>query len=406
MAIDLLQYLFNSLGAELPVAFSYYSTKMILGLVSSLLICIFCGPSFIKKLYELKIGQSIRKEECPHLAELHAKKQDTPTMGGVLIIISLLLSSILWMDFSYPYTWILLITLLVLGGLGAYDDYLKLKYRNAKGISSRAKFLSQLLLAVFLLSYLLSPIIQESVNQLLGLKALVSKQWVYSSVEPNEEIRELAENSHFMRDLYFPFIKQPIYTFHGLSVIVLAIFMVTVITGSSNAVNLTDGLDGLASGVYIIACIPLAIIAFLSNNIQLASYLNLSYIDGSGEVAIFLCSVIGALLGFLWFNAPPAQIFMGDTGSLGLGGILGISAILIRREFLLAIVGGVFVLETLSVILQVLSYRFRNKKRIFLCAPLHHHFEYKGWAETKVVIRFWIIAILFSMIGLSTIKFQ
>jgi phospho-N-acetylmuramoyl-pentapeptide-transferase len=186
----------------------------------------------------------------------------------------------------------------------------------------------------------------------------------------------------------------------------MAFFIFFVVTGSSNAANLTDGLDGLLAGCLITAAGSLGLIAFVSNHLDIARYLNILYIEGSGEIAIYLCALIGASLGFLWYNGYPAQVFMGDTGSLTLGGILGVSAVLLKREFLLGIVGGIFVAEALSVILQVASYRLRNKKRIFLCAPLHHHFEYKGWPETKVVIRFWIISLLFAIIGIASLKFQ
>ena len=203
--------------------------------------------------------------------------------------------------------------------------------------------------------------------------------------------------------IYIPFFKEPILFLGPLLAILLAIL---VITGSSNAVNLTDGLDGLAAGCLIMVAICLALIAFVSNNIDLAGYLNILYIEGSGEIAIYLSAFAGACLGFLWYNSHPAQVFMGDTGSLALGGIIGVSAVLLKREFLLAIVGGIFVVEALSVILQVGSYRLRNKKRVFLCAPLHHHFEYKGWHETKVVVRFWIIGLMLTIIGIASLKFQ
>jgi phospho-N-acetylmuramoyl-pentapeptide-transferase len=206
-----------------------------------------------------------------------------------------------------------------------------------------------------------------------------------------------------MTQFYLPFWKDPVFLLNG----VLAFFLIVfVITGSSNAVNLTDGLDGLAAGCLVMVSLVLALFAFLSNHIDLARYLNILYIEGSGEIAVYLMALAGASLGFLWYNGYPAQVFMGDTGSLALGGILGVSAVLLRREVLLAIAGAIFVAEALSVILQVLSYRYRNKKRIFLCAPLHHHFEYKGWPETKVVIRFWIISLLFAIIAVSSLKFQ
>ena len=205
---------------------------------------------------------------------------------------------------------------------------------------------------------------------------------------------------------FVPFIKDPLFKLTGLTLLLGVFLSVFVITGSSNAVNLTDGLDGLASGCLIMVAVVLGIVAFLSNNKEMAYYLNILYIEQSGEIAIYLFAVIGATLGFLWYNGFPAQVFMGDIGSLSLGGIIGFCAVLLRRELLLALVGGVFVTETLSVILQVGSYKLRNRKRIFLCTPLHHHFEYKGWPETKVVIRFWIIGLILALLGLASLKFQ
>ena len=205
---------------------------------------------------------------------------------------------------------------------------------------------------------------------------------------------------------YVPFFKEHLFTFSGLLSVLGILFFTFIITGSSNAVNLTDGLDGLAAGCLILVSSCLALIAFVSNNIDLARYLNILYIEGSGEIAIYLSAFVGACLGFLWYNGHPAQVFMGDTGSLALGGIIGVSAILLKKELLLGIIGGIFVAEALSVILQVGSYKLRNRKRIFLCAPLHHHFEYQGWHETKVVIRFWIVGLLLAIVGIASLKIQ
>jgi phospho-N-acetylmuramoyl-pentapeptide-transferase len=215
----------------------------------------------------------------------------------------------------------------------------------------------------------------------------------------------LATDEYISR-VYLPFDKDPILVLDGAAKILAFLLIIIVITGSSNAVNLTDGLDGLAAGCLVMVSLVLGLFAFFSNHIDLARYLNILYIEGSGEIAVYLLALAGAALGFLWYNGYPAQVFMGDTGSLALGGILGVSSVLLRREMLLAIAGAVFVAEALSVIIQVLSYRYRNKKRVFLCAPLHHHFEYKGWPETKVVIRFWIISLLFAIIAVLSLKFQ
>ncbi|MDB6081276.1 MAG: mraY, partial [Chlamydiia bacterium] len=239
-------------------------------------------------------------------------------------------------------------------------------------------------------------------ESVIGLKPPVVKEFLHGAVETSKTLTLQEYTSR----LYLPFFKHPILTFSGIGLVVLWLFFSFVIVGASNAVNLTDGLDGLASGLTIFVAAALAVFAFLSNHVEIAQYLNILYVEGSGEVGIFLAALCGGCLGFLWYNSHPAEVFMGDIGSLSIGGLLGVSAILLKREFFFGLVGAIFVAEALSVIIQVCSYKFFNKKRIFRCAPLHHHFEYLGWAESKVVIRFWIIGFLLSLMGLVSIKFQ
>jgi phospho-N-acetylmuramoyl-pentapeptide-transferase len=396
----IISYLNAVWGIKVPAVFSYYSTRMMLASLTSLLLTIFLGPFFIRKLYELKIGQPIRKEECPLLGQLHEKKQNTPTMGGALILFSMLVSLLLWMDWSHIFTLILAITTLFLGMIGGRDDYLKLKYKNSKGMSAKKKLFFQLMLSSFIAAYFLYTPLQDFLQHYTWFQPPVIK------TAGEDHLFHLLSLQEFAARLYMPFFKEPVMIFSGLSLIGMAFFMFFVITGCSNGANLTDGLDGLLAGCLVMVAGALGLIAFISNHTEFARYLNILYIEGSGEIAIYLAALMGACLGFLWYNGYPAQVFMGDTGSLALGGIIGVSAVLLRREFLLGIVGGVFVAEALSVILQVASYRLRDRKRIFLCAPLHHHFEYKGWPETKVVIRFWIISLLLAIIGIASIKFQ
>lgn len=408
MILLIIDYLKEFWGIKTPAVFTYYSTRMLLAAMTSLLFSIFLGPFFIRKLYELKIGQTIRKEECPLLGKLHEKKQNTPTMGGILILFSMLLSMLLWMDLTHVFTLILLITTLFLGLIGGRDDYLKLKYKNTKGMSAKKKLFFQALLSLGIASYFLfSPVSQSIESGKWFNPPVIKESPAYKSpLAESEAANQNLSLQEYAARIYFPFFKEPILILKGASLVFAAFLMFFVITGSSNATNLTDGLDGLASGCLILVAGCLCIIAFVSNHIEIASYLNILYVEGSGEIAIYLCALIGACLGFLWYNGHPAQVFMGDTGSLTLGGIIGVSAVLLRREFLLGLVGGVLVAEALSVILQVLSFRYRNKKRIFLCTPLHHHFEYMGWPETKVVVRFWIIGLLLAIIGLASLKFQ
>lgn len=397
---------------KVPMVFEYYSTRMMLAAITSVIISIFLGPSFIKKLYELKIGQTIRTEDCPLLGKLHEKKKDTPTMGGALILFSMLISLFLWMDLQHVFTLILFLTTIVLGVLGACDDYLKLKYKNTKGISGKSKLVVQMALGLVLAFYLLYPPMTKAVQVGDWYQPPVVKEQIHpkNSVKDKAEGESVVQAAIPLKDfasrLYIPFFKGSIVQFSGIFLILGALFIMCVVAGSSNAVNLTDGLDGLAAGCLIMVASCLALIAFISNNLDLANHLNILYIEGSGEIAIYLSAFVGACIGFLWYNGYPAQVFMGDTGSLALGGIIGVSAVLLKREFLLAIIGGIFVAEALSVILQVASYKLRNKKRIFLCAPLHHHFEYKGWPETKVVIRFWIVGLILAIFGLVSLKFQ
>lgn len=393
---------------KLPMVFQYTSTKMMLAALTSLIISIFFGPRFIKKLYELKIGQSIRMEECPLLGKLHANKKNTPTMGGLLILSSMLFAMLLWMDLKHPFTLILFITTVILGVLGGADDYLKLKYKNTKGLSGKRKLLVQIILSSGIAIYLLSTGVSEQLKVGTWFAPPVIKEHSVGQPEGKVEHHTLKMISlkEYASRLYFPFLKEPIVVFSGVFTSLAFLLIVLVVTGSSNAVNLTDGLDGLAAGCLLLVALCLATIAFLSNNLDLSSYLNILYVEGSGEIAIYLSAFAGACLGFLWYNGYPAQVFMGDTGSLALGGIIGVSAVLLKREFLLAVIGGIFVAEAMSVILQVASFKLRNKKRILLCAPLHHHFEYKGWPETKVVLRFWIIGLLLAIVGMASLKFQ
>ncbi len=402
MLLLFFQYLQTMTSLQIPAAFFYSSTRMILAALTSVMFVLFLGPSFIKKLYELKTGQSIRVEDCPVLAELHQKKKHTPTMGGILILSSMTVSLLLWMDLHSIFTLILFLTTIWVGGIGAYDDYLKLKHKNSKGLKAKKKMGLQLLFAGLVALYLFVPSISSSFTQGKWFKPPVAKEEVL--VEGKTELKTYPLAQYSCR-YYMPFFKDPICVLQGGAAVLGILFTLFVITGSSNAVNLTDGLDGLASGCLIMVAAVMAIMAFFSNNIELAHYLNILYIEDSGEIAIYMCALMGACLGFLWFNGSPAQVFMGDTGSLALGAIIGVSAVLLRREFLLALVGGIFIAETLSVILQVFSYKIR-KKRIFLCSPLHHHFEYKGWPETKIVLRFWIIGFFLCMLGIVALKLQ
>ncbi len=403
MMLMLLHYIGLQLGLKIPAVFFYASTRMMLAAITTLLFTILVGPRFIRKLYELKMGQSIRVEDCPVLAELHQNKKETPTMGGILILASMLIAMVLWMDLSSSYTMILAITTIWLGLIGGTDDYLKLKYKNSKGLSARRKMIFQTIFALLLSLYLLCPLITKGIASEDVFVPPAAKEYV----QEGKAVTVLSLDTQGMMSRYYiPFLKDPVVILSGLGIVAAFIITWFTVTGASNAVNLTDGLDGLAAGCIVMVSLVLGIVAFLSNHADIARYLNILYLEGSGEIAIYLFALAGASLGFLWYNGYPAKVFMGDTGSLSLGGVLGVSAVLLRKEILFALVGGIFVAEALSVILQVGSYKLRNCKRVFLCAPLHHHFEYKGWPETKVVMRFWIIGFILAMIGLASLKFQ
>lgn len=399
MILYLIHFL-ESHGVKVPAVFGYTSTRMILSAVTALLLSIFIGPYFIRKLRELKSLQTIRKEECPTLGKLHEKKEHTPTMGGILILFSMVISWILWIDLSSIFSWMLLFVTLTLGFLGGRDDYLKLKYKNTKGLTARKKMAFQAIVGGVIASYLLIPEVALFIQEVTGVEPPIVKMATQFKGESPIDLPS------FYGMIFVPFFKDPVLVFKGLALIAIFFWILFVIVGASNSVNLTDGLDGLAAGCLIMVASGLSVVSFVSNNLDLAKFLNIPYIATSGEIAVYLSAFVGATLGFLWYNCHPAEVFMGDIGSLTLGGIIGLSAILLNKGILLGVMGGVFVAEALSVILQVLSFRYRNKKRIFLCAPLHHHFEYQGTPETKVVIRFWIISLLLAIIGIASLKFQ
>jgi phospho-N-acetylmuramoyl-pentapeptide-transferase len=375
---DFLIHFLEKMGLHVPVAFSYASTRMLLAFLMSFFLTLYVAPRSIYWLYKLKTGQSIRVEDCPVLAEMHKKKKDTPTMGGLFFLLTALTSSLVWANFKTKSSLVLILTLVVFMLIGFMDDYLKMIKKNSRGLKARYKFLLQIA-ASLALSYLLldSPAIEISAGK------EVNPYSVY----------------------FLPLLKNPVFILKASSVGVFLFLSTFIITGSSNAVNLTDGLDGLASGLFVFAAKVFAIIAFISQNKFISNYLNLPYIQDAGEIGIILLALCGSVLAFLWYNIFPAQIFMGDTGSIALGAVLGMSSIILRKEFLLAIVGLIFVIEALSVMIQVAVYKLK-KKRVFLCAPIHHHFECKGWPETKVVIRFWIMGLILAVIGLTTLKLQ
>ncbi len=361
----MLYSLLTSLVEEFSIlnVFRYLTFRTGLSVMSSMLIVFLIGAPFIKFIESHKITGPIREDgPIDHIV----KKVGTPTMGGVLILIGILFGTLLWADLKNSYIWVLLIVATSFGLLGAIDDYLKIKHNNSRGIPSSMKIIAQIILS------------------LIAVLLLI----------------KFGDSNH-LKNLYFPFFKNLILHL-GLFFIPFAIF---VIVGSSNAVNLTDGLDGLATVPVMLVALSFTLICYVVGNTVFSEYLQIPYIADVGEASIFCGSIVGSCLGFLWYNAPPAKIFMGDTGSLSLGGSLGAISIISKHEIVLGIVGGLFVLETASVIIQVLSFKLTGK-RVFKMAPLHHHFEKKGWAESTVVIRFWIISIILALIGLATLKLR
>ncbi len=332
--------------------------------MTAFLVSLIFGPAIIGILKNLKIGENVRREDSARLYELHSSKQGTPTMGGILILLAIISSTLFWADIFNRYIILALFSTLWLGLTGFLDDYLKHIRKCSRGLTVTAKFSSQIILGLVLGTiFFLDP--------------------------------------RFSTRLDLPFLKNV-----SLELgIFYVLFTILLITSTSNAVNLTDGLDGLAIGIVVMVAVAFSILSYVSGNIKFSQYLLIPYIPGSGELTVFCAAIFGAGLGFLWFNCYPASVFMGDAGSLSLGGALGTVALLIKKELLLVIVGGIFVVEALSVILQVASFRLRNK-RIFKIAPLHHHFQFSGWQENKVIVRFWIIASLLALLTIITLKIR
>ncbi len=361
MLFSLFSYLVNDYS--FLNVFKYLTVRTGLSIFTSMFVVFLVGNPLISFFSSRQIHDPIREDGPSHHI---IKKIGTPTMGGLIILLGVFSGILLWGDLTNTYNWFLIYIAGSFGLLGAYDDYKKIKFNNSSGVSSKFKITLQIILA------------------LIGISIL----YFYNQ-------------SSELENLYFPFFKNLVINLGWFFIP----FYLFVIVGSSNAVNLTDGLDGLATVPVILVAACFAFISYVSGNIIFSDYLQIPYIQGVGEASIFCGSIIGACLGFLWFNAPPAKIFMGDTGSLSLGGSLGAIGIITKHEIVLAIIGGLFVLEAISVIVQVISFKITGK-RIFKMAPIHHHFEKKGWAESTVVIRFWIIAIILAMIGLATLKLR
>jgi len=343
--------------------FRYLTLRTVLSVLTALVISFIVGPSMIRKLSRYNIGQTVR-DDGP---ETHLEKAGTPTMGGALILVAISISTLLWADLGNRYTWVVLLTTLLFGVIGWVDDYKKLVHKDPRGLIARYKYFWQsvggIAAAIFLL---------------------------YTATSP-------AETS-----LNVPFVKEWVFE---MSPLLFVVFTYFVIVGTSNAVNLTDGLDGLAIMPTVLVGGALGLFAYVTGHSEIASYLLIDYLPGVGEIAVFCGAIVGAGLGFLWFNTYPASVFMGDVGALALGAALGIVAVCVRQELILFIMGGVFVMETVSVILQVASFKLTGK-RIFRMAPLHHHFELKGWPEPRVIVRFWIITVILVLVGLASLKLR
>lgn len=342
--------------------FQYLTLRGILAAVTALLISLMVGPVMIRRLNHYQVGQTVRSDG----PQTHLGKSGTPTMGGALILVGIAVSTLLWADLSNMYVWVALLVTGLFGAVGWVDDYRKVVERDSRGLPARWKYLWQ---------------------SLIGLAAALFLYWVVDVPVTTQ--------------LYVPFFKDVIIEL-GLVFILLSYF---VIVGASNAVNLTDGLDGLAILPTVLVGTALGLIAYLTGHVDFADYLNIPYVAGSGELAVFCGAIAGAGLGFLWFNTYPAQVFMGDVGALALGAALGTVAVITRHEIVFFIMGGIFVLETVSVILQVASFKLTGK-RIFRMAPIHHHYELKGWPEPRVIVRFWIITVMLVLIGLATLKLR
>lgn len=340
--------------------FRYLTVRAILGVLTSLVICLLVGPSMIRYLNHFQIGQTVR-DDGP---QSHLAKAGTPTMGGALILVAIVFSTLLWSDLSNRHVWLVLIVTLLFGAIGWVDDYRKLALRDSRGLPARWKYLWQSLVA-------------------LGAALFIA--WTAQSPAETQ--------------LIVPFFKNAVFNL-GWLFVPLAYF---VIVGSSNAVNLTDGLDGLAIMPTVMVAGALGVFVYVTGHVNFSSYLQIPYLPGVGELVIFCGALVGAGLGFLWFNTYPAQVFMGDVGALALGAALGVVAVIVRQELVLMVMGGVFVIETISVILQVASFKLTGR-RIFRMAPIHHHFELKGWPEPRVIVRAWIITVILVLIGLATLK--
>ena len=371
--------------------FQYLTFRAVMAALTALLIGLAAGPAVIRKLTELKIGQPIRG----YGIEAHLSKSGTPTMGGVLILLSISFSTLMWVDLSNRVVWIVLLVTLALGAIGWVDDWRKVVNKDPEGMPSREKYLWQSLIGLLAALYLVF-----SISEVSNLKVLeLFFSWVRSGFDVNLPPKA---------GLLVPFFKEISYPLGVLGFVILTYL---VIVGSSNAVNLTDGLDGLAIMPVVMVGSALGVFAYVAGSAVYSKYLFFPHIPGTGELLVFCAAIAGAGLAFLWFNTHPAQVFMGDVGALGLGAALGTIAVIVRQEIVLAIMGGIFVAEALSVMLQVSYFKYTKRKygegrRILKMAPLHHHFEKSGWKETQVVVRFWIITMLLCLVGLSTLKLR